>query len=321
MRRTTVLTSLALSLSVAIGCGSGAPGHPEQQYPQGLTILTQSAKQGLSGVFMEGRLGLRFDTAREVEPDPSPGHAIFLADGTPMNVDVQFTDLQRRNVATSVASHSLPAKWQAPPPLFKAEDAADRAILFRMVRTAAASIAQATLTPEVSAEQARIAKIGQYAPAEVPKHAPPATAAHVRTDTITGDWGPGNFYQYFEVRNHDLSFGEHSATRWYNCESTIGCGGWFETCNHGTCAGDLPGLACNNVSPWHDIYYDDSNVPSCDTWGYGYSTCGFWTGGGSHNCNDDSMVQMHRIICDYDDPGQCQDFWGCPANAPDYCGC
>jgi len=323
------MTAVTIWIVASAGCveaespeGGAAEGAAPiaARYAQGLTILTQNPSDGLSGIYLEGTLGVRFDTIREIENHPEKGHLSFAKDGTALNIDVRFTDLKGRNLGTSMATHALPEKWKAAPPVFGPEDAADRPILFRMVRTAAQSIGQATLDPSVLPEQERIAQMGEYAPAEMPRPTPPALPTS-GMQTITGDWGPGNFFQIFEVHRGHLFFGEHSSTRWYNCQSRVGCGGWFETCNHGDCAGSLPEISCSNVSPWHNLYYDNSNVPSCDWWGSAYSYCGIWGGGMGHNCNDDSTVQMHRVLCDYNDWNMCWDYWGCPANAPTYCGC
>jgi len=322
-------TCLAGAGLLATSCvDSGEPGAPpEDQVEQGLTIFSQNPTQGLTGMYAEGDLVLFFETYREpVAGDVGPTHLSFLADGTPVDISVRFSDMEGRNIGVAAAGHALPAHWEVASPQFDPAEIAnhqqDRSKTFALVKTAAAAVALAEVDPSVTAEKDQIALVGESAPLEVPEHTPPAmpeTVDQTYCPNGCAGWN-GWVYAYYEIHYENIGWSaEHSASMWFNCYGNVGCDGWHQTSNHGNWAGNMA-AKCGNVSPWRwDWHPTPEGVGSCD-WFSGYDECNTGWGDG-HNCHDDTKWQKNIIICGQWDVGGTCTGWGCDMNAPSYCGC
>jgi hypothetical protein len=317
---------LAITVTFALGAGCAADPEtevpedpaPEEEEPlaQGLTLFTQNAADGLTAMYAEGEEAVFLETAREVVAgEIGDDHYSFLADGTPVNISIRFSDIEGRALITAISGDLAPEAWNRGIPRFTAADRGRRPLLGMMIIRAARALAQAQVAAEMYPEVDRVVALAEHAPIEAEPHQEPERPAAMRT------WEPeGWFYQDFKVKYKSITGGHHSATQWWNCEGGgVGCYDFHSTDNHGTTAAEMAAIRCQNVSPWkYQGYESYESASSCDGITI-YHYCG-WGGVPDHNCHDDTKVQLKRILCGTS-PWQVCSGWGCDTKAPSYCGC
>ena len=336
MTRTTLaLVGLGLLVSVGIGCGSAgsktASSRPSiDSLPQGLTIFS-SDETAVNGAFKDGQTGVYFETRRgqprldfykQVSPElgdyemdarymDGQGHVILVQRGGDDWIDPSWT-----NEIDAQQGSKTPINIDA-----------SSLLLTQQAATAVASKVQYTshvyaLTGLSSAAPAKAASL-------VSLHsgiAVQATNAQCTFDLSGGtdetcNWtGVGQatekvHYQCI-ISIAWMCAGEHSSVE------VDGNGFTLYSCNHGTCAYGMGGVSCQGSGAGGYFESEGTTCLTCVTGGC-LTPYDWNSGGGTHNCHDDSTLQGWGVKYGFQPQtgGVCngQNWWMAPGHSGHSC--
>src|SRR5438045_584128 len=97
-----VATATMLSLSACASDDGPVADPPTDPLAQGLTVFTQSPDTGLTAMYVEGEDVVFLETVRTDTEVPDVGHRSYLGDGTAVDIDVRFSDIEDRDLIVSL---------------------------------------------------------------------------------------------------------------------------------------------------------------------------------------------------------------------------
>lgn len=285
---------------------------------QGITIFSADPVKGLTGMFVEGKSVLLFETKRHVEVNPPADWDSFDSEGTPVSVSARITDAEGRAIYTALAADVQPEGWQEEQPVGPLTTAflEERAHLFEVAGRAGEALARFEVAAIVGPEKRMVVDIAKLtATPPSAEQFPSATTTPVVDTTATGDVAQAyyGFREFYESRQSVA----HQCTRWQN-QYKDSAGKWWQynwvdNINHGTRAcGSESSVFCNGITPARSSsstfrttskYCDQSKdcnslsgdgCGSCSGAGClvsDYCLLGAWC----HNCRTDSEVQRKWV--------------------------
>jgi hypothetical protein len=270
------------------GCGVEAPNEAPvtASIQEGLVIESATTHEGLRGTFTRDGRVVRFEAIRGAK-NPIGG----LDDAPPeYAIDARFADGDGRSIILSGGGESLTeAGWE-----MEAEgaDPESRPIYLAMLPDIVDALGDVELPPDVSLELASLAQLGESMRDAELVIEPEGQTGHA---CATG-------YMHNMTFRNKVAFeiaGNHTAVRldsWYlNSSCTWIHQGWWQSCNHGTCAVDAAMTDfCNWWSPmrsyqWPVFQRHSAGSSACSSPYSAFSTAG------NHNCNDATYFQGYNI--------------------------
>jgi hypothetical protein len=274
----------------ALGCGGNSTSRPApESLSEGLTILNVSDDVGISGAFKKGPDVVYFETKRgAVRPDFHKATSPELGD---YEIDARYLDAEGNTIALQRGGDTFIDKgWS--------EDLAKQEAKHKVVITpaklelaglAAAAVAARSFPEAVSHHTVSLSDLAVSA--KMPM-------VDVKTGELPKEIGYGDVWvgqASYEIHYKSIACvawvcaGHHSAVRVRASSGAI-----IDACQHGTCAGGMSKITCYGSGgggymhqEWSQSLY--SNYGACLT-SYSWNS-----GGGTHNCHDDSMMTGYGI--------------------------
>lgn len=268
--------------------------------------------RGVHGRFGYGESLFAFETIRVSEAEEAE-----MAEAGGIPVSVRITDGTGATVLLSVASHDIPAEWEAPEPAAPTQAELNRrAKVAVAIRRFGPIMRRAQLPENSEYEREALVTAAAMIPAELTTTQAEAQAeGEVSQSTVAL---ATSYKQLFSVwRKPLVVIAEHSASRWQNYSYSNGAWRYYNTvqyCNHGGCPGGS-GMT-QKCSTWNSAGAYIGSSKSCDSFNSGYLVCGLW--GHNHNCHDDTRTQRSRVVYRSglgSEPSWCKD-GGCTKSAP-----
>lgn len=329
MKQTSAVLVACGALLVSIGCSSSedskAPTLPSpESLSEGVNVIA-SSDEGVRGAFKKGSAVVYFETRRGAPMNE------FYKNNDPdvgaYEMDARFLDVNGHTMVVQRGGDAfVEPRWNTE---LKAQ-AANKGLVFdresaKLTDEAATAIALHQTLGSVALHQTTLASLG-HAPFSVAVAPLPNSGIHAQstnascTFNINGttadescNWGLSGGWNYeIHYKCIALCIGDHSSTKVWSGSYTL------YSCNHGACAYNMSSTSCQ-VYNQTGGYYEAEGATDINTVQGGCQTPYGWnSGGGTHNCHDDSTVQGQNVIWGdaHYQYGACQgqNWWKAPGN-------
>jgi hypothetical protein len=287
--KTTLMIAAGSLMMSALGCGGTSSRPAPESLSEGLTILEANDDVGVSGAFKRGTEVVYFETKRgAVRPEFYRNTSPELGE---YEIDARFLDAKGNTIALQRAGDTFAdPTW--------AEDLKKQEQLKKVVVTPA-SIALATEAAQAVAKHNLPAKLSHHTISigdlSVSAAAPVVDMKEGEVPKEIGYSDVWVGWASYEIHYKNIACvawvcaGHHSAVRVRASSGAI-----VDACQHGSCAGSMGSISCTGSGGGGTFHQDTTQ--SISWWNGACLTSYSWSsGGGSHNCHDDSMMSGYGI--------------------------
>lgn len=320
MKKTNWLVAGAfVVLSSVLGCGGASSKPAPESLPQGLSVFEASEDFGISGAFKKGEHVVFFETRRgAVRPD---FHRTVSPELGEYEVDARYTDEKGNTLVLQKGGDTFAdPTWESD--LAKQELSKKVVVLpeqLELASEAADAITKYQFPSTLSFHRGQLADLGVTAKIPVIDNAAGTIAKDVTGyDNIqVGASASYEIHYKYIACVAWICAGQHSAVRVRTASGAI-----YDGCQHGSCAGSMGSISCRGSGSGGTFQRETStNLTSYTS---GCLTSYNWnSGGGTHNCHDDSMMAGYGIKYGMQSQtaGVCQglNWWYAPGNSGHAC--
>ncbi|HEY5920692.1 MAG TPA: hypothetical protein VIV11_03435 [Kofleriaceae bacterium] len=225
------------------GCQDGAPQPGGSSLEQGLTVFSETRKDGLVGMFAEGERAVFFETVTQPMTEEVIAH--HDADGVELTrptFSLRWTDEEGRAVVQD-------GEWD------DGEDFADPdrwEVTLDLTRKAGVALAHASLAPEVVEEQADLARTASEIPEAAARTVMPTPEdlEQIRDREIQYGYLGYSWKSYYYVRKPNGAIDFHQGSSWDNWRRVSGVWKYYnqKVQNNGVSS---PAYECSGV--WSNV--------------------------------------------------------------------
>ncbi len=310
-------------MTAMLGCGGASARPAPESLPQGVSVFDAAEDFGVSGAFKQGDKVVFFETRRgAVRPEFHRNTSPELGE---YEIDARFVDADGNTVALQRGGDSFAdPTWEED---LRKQELAKKVVvtpaLLELAGEAAQAITKFQFPSNVSFHTSQLSELGVGAKIPVVDN----TAGQVSKDITGYDNLQVGANASFEIHYKYIACvawvcaGQHSAVRVRTSTGAI-----YDACQHGTCAGSMGSISCRGSGSggWFQREMSTS-IGTVNAAGTGACSTpyGWNSGGGKHNCHDDSMMVGYGIRYGMQSTtaGVCQgqNWWYGPGNSGHAC--
>lgn len=289
---TTLMLAAGCAMLSALGCGGSKASRPApESLSEGLTVFEAAEDVGVTGAFKHGTSVVYFETKRgAVRPEFHRNVSPELGE---YEIDARFVDEKGNIVALQRGGDTFAdPTWEED---LNKQEAQKKVVVtpqaLELAAEAAEAITKYDFPSKVVYHTVSLGDLGISA--KVPRD------LDVKTGELPKDSvGYGNVWvgtASYQIRYKSIACfawvcaGHHSAVRVWASSGAV-----VDSCQHGTCAGGMSKVTCSGSGSGGTFHQDTTT--SISWWNGACLTSYDWnSGGGQHNCHDDSMNAAYGI--------------------------
>ncbi len=288
---TTLMLAAGCVMVAALGCGGSSSRPSPESLSEGLTVFEATDDIGVTGAFKHAGAVVYFETRRgAVRPEFHRNVSPELGE---YEIDARFVDAKGNIVALQRGGDTFAdPTWEAD---LKKQELQKKVVVTPQALELAAEAAQAITKHEfpqkVSFHTISLGDLGVSA--KVPREIDVKTGELPRDTVGYGDVWVGQASYQIRYKNIAcvawICAGHHSAVRVWTASGAV-----VDSCQHGTCAGGMSKVTCSGSGGGGYFHQDSTgNISSIN--GACLTSYDWNSGGGEHNCHDDSMMSAYGI--------------------------